>query len=113
MYEFDYEELKNQLKANKAQLKAELESEQDIKIKEDEDTRQKQYNKQINYNVLTQRQYQGRIPNKKPKATATVTTMLMLIQKCYSKYKTWQKQSKTGFDAAVKVEADKSLNISK
>jgi len=60
MYELDFEALKNQLKAEiLAVIKSELETEQDVKFKEDEDTRQKQYNKQINYNILTQRQYQG------------------------------------------------------
>lgn len=60
MIEFDYNELKNQLKNDlKAIIKSELEAEQDIEFNDREETKLRQFNKQVNYNALTQKQYQG------------------------------------------------------
>ena len=56
MLDIDVTRIKDQIKA---ELKAELLSNQDVDLKEKEFHSQNQINKQINYNVLTQKQIQG------------------------------------------------------
>ena len=56
----DKYELDNLKKTLKTEIKAELKADLDL-VWDDEDqtNKQRQFNKQINYNVLTQKQYQG------------------------------------------------------
>ena len=55
MLDIDYDKLKAELRA---ELEAEVET--DVEV-EKEHTLQSQYNKQINYNALTQKQLQGQL----------------------------------------------------
>ena len=58
MVDFDLNELKAAIKAElKNEFKNDVDSDQDVKVSDKDVNDQKQYNKQFNYNVIIQKQY--------------------------------------------------------